>query len=135
MTEPTGATSGFSAAMASIAFRVAAPIAVPRAVVRLSMTWISFDLSVVGASTNSANPVKATMPMRVPSTCPSTNARAASWATANRFGLMSVAHIERETSSARMIDVRPRATSTATWGRAVAMASTAMVARNSATGT
>ena len=54
--------------MASIAFSIAAPITVPRAVVRLSMTSISVALSVVGGTTSSAKPAKATMPMRVPAT-------------------------------------------------------------------
>ena len=36
----------------------------------------------------------------------------------NRFGSTSVAHIERETSSARMIDVLPRGTDTVACGRA-----------------
>ena len=48
---PTGATSGFTAAMASRAFNVAAPMTVPRAVVKESITSMSAPLSVVGGTT------------------------------------------------------------------------------------
>ncbi len=132
---PIGATSGFTAAMASTAFIVAAPITVPRDVVRLSMASVRSSLFVVGGTISSANPAKATMPMRVPATWSSTKVRAASWAMARRLGSTSVAHIERDTSRARMIEVRPRGTSIDICGRAVARARAARLARNSATGT
>ena len=108
---------------------------VPRAVVRLSMTSISASLSVVGGTTNSAKPGEGD----------DADARALHLVLhegagrvlgdGSRLGSTSVAHIERETSRARMIEVRPSGTSTAICGRAVANASTARLARNSATGT
>ena len=60
--------------------------------------------------------------------------RAASCATASRFGWTSVEHIERETSSARMIDVRAYGTLRTTCGRPAANASATRPASNRATG-
>ena len=99
-------TAGLTSAIASSPFSIAAPIAVPRPVVTESIVSMSFVRSVVGGTASSANPEKMTSPIRTSSGWSSTNARVASWATASRFGLTSVAHIEPETSSARMIDVR-----------------------------
>ena len=70
-----------------MAFKVALPIAVPREVVNLSTARNRSSLSWVGGTTIWAKPAKATMPMRVPSTCSSINERAACWATANRLAM------------------------------------------------
>ena len=121
--------------MASIACSVAAPITVPRAVVRLSMAFVSADLSVVGGTTSCAKLAKAMMPIRVPATWCGTKSFAAFCAAVSRFGATSVAHIEPETSRVRMIDVRLSGTSSEICGRDVAKARAAMAARNRPTGT
>src|SRR5262249_15808409 len=75
----------------------------------------------------------ATSPMRVPDTWSFTNDRAASWATASRLGCTSVAHIDRDTSRARMTLVRPSGTFTETCGRAVATPNPVILTTNTAT--
>src|SRR4051794_20033476 len=55
-TVPTGFTSGFTSAMASSPFNMAAPIAVPRPVDNPLMASTNALRSVVGGTTNSANP-------------------------------------------------------------------------------
>ena len=104
---PTGATSGFASAIASRPFSIAAPMAVPCPVVR------HVDRrrrAPCGRSSAERSARRSPRRRRGPSGCPfgcfSTNARAASCATASRLGLTSVEHIDRETSRARMIDVR-----------------------------
>ena len=84
----TGATLGLISAIASIDLRIAAPIVVPRPVVRPSIgaaaarpCWSS------GATASWANPEKTTRPILVPSSCVSTNSRTAACAAASRFGL------------------------------------------------
>jgi hypothetical protein len=74
------------------------------------------------------------MPIWVPAGCPSMKASAASCATANRFGSTSVAHMLRETSSARMMEVRFKGTSIAATGRAMAVVRLATPDRKSAKG-
>ena len=59
---------------------------------------------------------------------------AASCATVSRFGSMSVAHMLRETSSARMMEVRFSGTSIAATGRAMAMVRLATPDRKRAKG-
>ena len=103
---PTGATAGFASAMASSAFSIAAPMAVPRPIVSDSIAAASTFRSVVGGTLSSANPEKTTRAIRTPFGCSSTYSRAASCATANRLGRTSVAHIDPETSIARTTDVR-----------------------------
>ena len=85
---------------------MAAPMAVPRPTVRDSIAVTSAFRSVVGGTASSAKPEKTTRAMRTPFGWFSTNARAASCATANRLGRTSVEHIDPETSIARMTDVR-----------------------------
>ena len=70
----------------------------------------------------------------MPFGCFSTNVRAASCATASRLGLTSVEHIDRETSRARMIDVRAIGTLRTTCGRPAASASATRPASRSAIG-
>ena len=90
---------------------MAEPIAVPCPVVRPLIASSSALRSFVGGTVSSAKPEKTTRPMRTSFGCFSTKLRAASCATASRFGCTSVEHIERETSSARMIEVRAYGTS------------------------
>ena len=111
------------------------PMAVPRDVVSLSMASISRSVSVVGGTTSPANPAKATIPMRVPSSWLRMNVRAASWATTRRFGATSVEHIERETSMASSTDVALRATVTWAVGRPAANPSPTRPATSRASGT
>ena len=99
-----------------------------------SIVAMSSERSVVGGTASSANPEKMTRPMRTSSGWSSTNARVASCATASRFGLTSVEHIEPETSSARMIDVRAIGTSRSTCGRPAARPSATRLASNRAIG-
>ena len=84
------------------------------------MTSRSTSWSVVGVWTTSANPANATMPICVESLCLPMNDDAADSAASNRFGWMSVAHMLRETSIARMTVVRPAGTFTTWTGRASA---------------
>ena len=95
----------------------------PCPVVRPSIASTSALRSVVGGTVSSANPEKTTRPIRMPFGCFWTKARAASWATASRLGLTSVEHIERETSRARMIEVRAIGTLRTTCGRPAEMPS------------
>ena len=60
-----GATSGSIWEMASTDFRIAAPIVVPRPVVRESMALIRSSRSVVGSTASWAKPEKTTSPIRV----------------------------------------------------------------------
>ena len=80
----------------------------------VSIVEMSSERSVVGGTASSANPEKTTRPIRTSSGWSSTNAREASCATTSRLGLTSVEHIEPETSSARMIEVRAYGTSRTT---------------------
>ena len=98
------------------------------------MLSMSSVRSVVGGTASSANPEKMTRPIRILSGWSSTNARVACWATVSRFGLTSVAHIEPETSSARMIDVRATATSRSTCGRPAATPSATRLSSSNAIG-
>ena len=129
-----GETSALIEAIASTDLRAAAPIAVPRAVVKLSIASISCFLSVVGGTTSSAKPENATRPIRTPDGCFSTNERAAAWATVSLFGLTSVEHIDPETSNARITEVRLSGTAIIALGRALAMQRPASPTRKSATG-
>ena len=113
---------------------MAAPMAVPRPVARLSMAFSSAVWSVVGATASWAKPENTTSPIRVPAGCELTKSRAAFWATLNRFGCTSVEHIDRDSSRARMIDVRPIGTSDVSWGRADATPSRPRLASSMATG-
>ena len=131
---PTGATLGFTSAIASSPFSIADPIAVPCPVVSWSIAATSALRSVVGGTLSSAKPEKITRPMRIPFGWSRTKVRAASCATERRFGWTSVEHIDRETSRARMIDVRATGTLRTTCGRPAASASATRPARRSAIG-
>ena len=98
-----GATFGSSSAIASIDRRIADPIVVPRPVVTASRAARSSSRWIVGATASCANPEKTTRPIFVSPSCPCTNDRTAACAALNRFGRTSVAHIDPDTSSARMI--------------------------------
>lgn len=98
--------------MASIEVSRAAPIAVPRPVASGSSAASRRSPSVVGGTTSAAEPEKTTSPIRVPAGWSPMNERTAACAAASRLGETSVAHIERDTSSARMIDVRDWGTET-----------------------
>ena len=74
------------------------------------MTSSRTSWSVVGGWTISANPAKATMPIWVVAPWRSMNDDAAASAASSRFGAMSVAHMLRETSIARMTVVWPAGT-------------------------
>ncbi len=113
---------------------MAAPMAVPRPVVRESIAATSALRSVVGGTASSANPEKITRPIRAPLGWFSTNVRAASCAAVNRFGSTSVEHIDPETSRARMIDVREYGTFRSTLGRPAANPSATRLASSMATG-
>lgn len=106
-----GATFGLTEAMTSIALSVALPIAVPNPVLRSSTARTRIVLSSVGLTAISVAPLKVTIPICAESGWVSMNPMAACWATARRFGSMSVAHMDREMSSARMIEVRLTSTS------------------------
>lgn len=119
-TSPTGSTWPLIAAMASTDVRMADPIAVPRPVLSASSDVSSDSESVVGGTMRAADPEKATSPSRASAGWARTNARTASRAAVSRLGTTSVAHIERETSRARMTAVRCAGTSTEACGRATA---------------
>jgi hypothetical protein len=108
--------------MASMPVSMAEPMAVPRAVVNVSMAVRSWSPSFVGGTISWAEPENATRPMRMSSGWDATKRAAACWATVSRLGSTSTAHIERDTSSARMMEVRPTGTVTRAWGRAAASA-------------
>ena len=130
-----GATSGLISAMASTDLRIAAPIVVPRPVVSVSIAWSSAARSVVGATATCAKPANSTRPMRVSPSCACTKSRTAVWAAVSRLGSTSVAHIDPETSSARIMAASETGTSTLSRGRAAASPSAARAASSSATGT
>ncbi len=92
-------------------------------------------LSVVGDCTIEASPEKDTTPIFTLSLCLSTNARAAAFAASMRFGFMSSASIDPETSIARMTVPSWLGTATTAWGRATAMAMNARARMKSAGGT
>jgi hypothetical protein len=75
------------------------------------------------------------MPIRVPETWFLTNSLAASCAAVSRLGDTSVAHMEPETSSVRMIDVLLIEMSWVTRGRAAPIANAAIAPRKRAIGT
>ena len=114
---------------------MAAPIVVPRPVVRPSMLRSRASRSVVGATASCANPENTTSPMRVSASWFFTNSRTAASAAVSRLGETSVEHMEPDTSSARMIVESEIGTSMLTWGRAAATPSSASAASTSANGT
>jgi hypothetical protein len=63
------------------------------------------------------------------------NCRTASWAAESRLGLTSVAHMDPETSRARITAALATGTSARTWGRELAAPSRPRLARTSAMGT
>ena len=134
-TASAGATFGSSSAIASIDRRIAAPIVVPRPVVTASIADSSSPRSAVGATASCANPEKTTSPTFVSSSCPSTNDRTAACAALSRFGDTSVAHIDPDTSRARMIVALDVGTSARTVGRALASPSSPRAPSTRAMGT
>ena len=88
--------------MASRDTRIALPIAVARCGRSRLIAAMTSVLSVVGDCTIEASPEKDTTPIFTLSLCLSTNARAAAFAASIRFGFMSSASIDPETSIARM---------------------------------
>ena len=114
---------------------MAAPIVVPRPVVTASSVLSRSLLFVVGATASWANPENRTSPIFVSSPCVSTNFRTAACAAPSRFGSTSVAHMEPETSSARITVELEIGTSVRTCGRAAATPSSPRLAMTSATGT
>jgi hypothetical protein len=113
---------------------MALPTAVRRPVVRLSTTSSRTSWSVVGGWTISAKPAKATMPICVVPLWRSMKSAAAASAASRRFGGISVAHMLRDTSIARMTVVRPAGTGTICTGRAIATTKLANASRNTANG-
>ncbi len=116
-----GATLSSISAMASSDLRIALPTAVRRPVVRLSTTSSRTSWSVVGDWTISANPANATMPIWVVEPWRSMNDEAAASAASRRLGGISVAHMLRETSIARITVVWPAGRLTMLTGRAIAI--------------
>ena len=90
--------------------------------------------SVVGTWTISAKPAKATMPIWVVDPWRWMNDAAAASAASRRFGGMSVAHMLRDTSIARMTVVWPAGTLTMSTGRASATTRLARARANRANG-
>ena len=119
--------------MASIEVRIALPMAVRRPVVRPAMASSSTSRSSVGGWMISANPAKATTPTAV-AVWRSMNREAAACATSSRLGAMSVAHMLRETSIAKITVAWPVGTEAMTTGRASARARLASPTANSANG-
>jgi len=109
-------------------------MAVPIAVVKPLTASANASLSLVGRTTISASPVKATMPICVPCGWSSMKASAACWATARRFGSTSVEHMLRETSIAKMIVVRFMGTVSSRAGRAMPRSNPASPETNRAKG-
>ena len=82
--------------MASIATRIAEPIAVPRATVIDSIAETTWSVSSVDGTTSPANPLKVTRPTRAPASRLSMNSIAAPCAAVSRFGFdVGVAHRHR----------------------------------------
>ncbi len=81
---------------------MALPTAVRRPVARASITSSRTSRSVVGDWSVSANPANATIPIWVFGPWASMNEAAAASAACSRLGGMSVAHMLRETSIARI---------------------------------
>jgi hypothetical protein len=129
-----GATSGSSSAIASMDVRIAAPIVVPRPVVTAASSASRASRSVVGGTASCAKPEKMTRPTFVSPSSPSTYRRTAAWAAPSRLGNTSVAHIEPDTSSARMTVALDTGTSARTCGRAAATPSRARLASTRPTG-
>ena len=88
----------------------------------------------VGACTISAKPANATMPIWVVDPWRWMNDEAAAWAACSRLGSMSVAHMLRETSRARITVVWPAGTLTMAAGRAIASTRLPSARTNSANG-
>ena len=120
--------------MASMAVRMARPIAVPRPVRRVSIAASSSFLSVVGRTSRPVTPEKVTRPILDPSSCASMKSRAACCAAVSRLGATSVEHIEPDTSIASRIVAWFDGTSTDASGRAAPVARTTRPAANSQTG-
>ena len=131
---PAGGTSGLISAIASIDLRMAAPMVVPRPVVRVSMALRTASWSVVGGTASCAKPEKSTRPMRVLSSWAATKARTASCAAVSRLGSTSVAHIEPETSTATMTAALATGTCAWTSGAPRRRPISARLARTRATG-
>src|SRR5690349_6728980 len=91
--------------MASRAFSIAAPMAVPDEVERLSTAFVRALRSVVGGTASWAWAAKTIRPVRAPDGWCSTKSLASCWATVIRLGLTSVAHMDRDTSRARMTEL------------------------------
>ena len=83
------------------------PIAVRRPVVRLATASSKASVSDVGAWTSWPNPANATTPIWVVASWRWMKSAAARLAACRRLGAMSVKHMLRETSIARMIEVWP----------------------------
>jgi hypothetical protein len=120
--------------MLSIEVRIAEPIAVPRAVLKLSIASIKASLSVVGGTCRPATPAKATRPILVSPLCDSMKETAACWATVSRLGSTSVEHMDPETSIASMIVVELKGTGTVACGRAAPIQSVAKPRRSNRVG-
>ena len=114
--------------------RIPLPTAVRRPVVRLEMASSSTSLSVVGAWTISAKPANATMPIWVVDPWLWMNRDAAASAASIRLGAMSVEHMLRDTSIARITVVWPAGTLTMAAGRAMASTRLPSASTNSANG-
>ena len=114
--------------------RIAAPIAVPRDVEKLSMASINASLSVVGGTCIPATPANATRPIFVSPSWDSMNLMAACWATVSRLGSTSVEHIDPDTSIASMIVVELDGTGTDACGRAAPTPSVAKPRRSNRVG-
>ena len=81
-----------------------------------------------------AKPAKTTRPICVSEFCPLINSSAAAFADSNRFGKMSVEHMLRETSMARMMVAFDAGSVTTETGLAIAMMRLDMAIRNKANG-
>src|SRR5215217_4257332 len=120
--------------MLSIEVRIAEPIAVPRAVVKLSIASINASFSVVAGTCRPATPANATRPILVSPSWDWMKETAASWATVSRFGSTSVEHMDPETSIASRIVVELDGTGTVACGRAAPTPSVAKPRRSNRVG-
>ena len=117
-----------------MAARIPLPMAVRRPVVRLRKAASRAVLSLVGAWTSWANPLKATIPIWVLEPWCSMNVAAAASAACRRFGAMSSEHMLPETSMTRTMVVWLAGTLAMATGRPMPRASAASASANSANG-
>src|SRR5215212_378608 len=129
-----GATLSSTSAIASMERKMALPMAVLRAVVKLSMALSSEFVLSVGGWINSAKPANATIPTCLPDISLFTKDWAASFAASSRFGGISVEHMLLETSIAMIIMALLDGTTIVATGRASAKTRLARASMKNANG-